>query len=58
MRLFCKYCCRHRRIQQEKGDIIYAEIKKNKLKLIADVYGLRTREIPINYCPKCRKKVR
>ena len=58
MKLFCKYCFGHKRIKQEKGDIFYAEIRKNNMMLKADIWGIKTRIIPIKYCPMCRQKAR
>lgn len=58
---WCKYCQRHRRLTESKGDTIYLEIKGGSLNIKLDVWGyngrIRERKIPINYCPMCGRKL-
>lgn len=54
---WCKYCRRHRRLREDKYSAMYAEIKDGFLKMKSDAYGVREVKVPINYCPKCGRKL-
>ena len=55
----CKYCEKGKYIEERAGDNIFLEIYGKHLRVIGRVLGIPLgRDIIIEYCPMCRKKVR
>lgn len=55
----CEYCEKEKHIEERGNDNIHFEIYGKHLRVIGKVLNIPLgRDVIINYCPMCRKKVR
>lgn len=55
----CEYCEKEKHIEERKEDNIYFKVWGKHLQVIGKVLSIPLgRDVIINYCPMCRKKVR
>lgn len=55
----CEYCEKEKHIEERKKDNIYFKVWGKHLQVIGKVLNIPLgRDVIINYCPMCRKKVR
>lgn len=55
----CEYCEKEKSIEERENDNIHFEIYGKHLRVLGKVLSIPLgRDVIINYCPMCRKKVR
>ncbi len=54
----CKYCEKEKKFAESKNDNIYFQIYEKHLRVIGKLFNsLFGRDILINYCPMCGRKL-
>lgn len=54
----CEYCEKEKRIEENENDNIYFEIYGRFLRVMGKALSIPVgRQVKINYCPMCRRKV-
>ena len=54
----CEYCEKEKRIEENENDNIYFEIYGRFLRVMGKAISIPIgRQVKINYCPMCRKKI-